>query len=415
MLRAELQGWYGLKNARLGLLALLIGCAPLTIAFADDKKDKADDKKPASSLADDKKKEGDDKKKEGDEKKEEGDVKEAELSLAEQSKKSPDDTKVLNSYMSEQVSKIRGLLSTDPDAAEKLLKQLQEALDGLEPTQPQAKTLLARMKAFSKSYQGQIDLARVTLEAIQKKLQSDPSDQKELSNFTSKAMSEISPLARAEPEKAEKKLKAAKDFLSKLAEKAEGEDVKNRIKQATTSFARLERTIEGGKKLAALIGKDAAPLAVEAWANGKPLTEADLKGKVVLLDFWAVWCGPCIATFPHLREWHEEYAEKGLVIIGLTRYYNYKWDDEAGRATRSQEPVAKEDENKTLDKFAEQHDLHHVFGIQSERTLSDYYAVSGIPHVVLIDREGKVRLIRVGSGEANAKAIGDMLKKLIEG
>ena len=162
-----------------------------------------------------------------------------------------------------------------------------------------------------------------------------------------------------------------------------------------------------------LVGQKAAPLAVEAWVNGSPVSDLDLKGKVVLLDFWAVWCGPCIATFPHLREWNEKYAGKGLVMIGLTDYHNYEWDEQAGKATRSADDVAPEKEQAMLVKFAAQHELTHRLGIQKEHGLSKYYGVTGIPQVVVIDRDGVIRLIEVGSGEANAKAIGELLATLL--
>jgi len=162
-----------------------------------------------------------------------------------------------------------------------------------------------------------------------------------------------------------------------------------------------------------LVGQKAAPLEVQAWVNGSPVTDDDLKGKVVLLDFWAVWCGPCIATFPHLREWNEKYAGKGLVMIGLTDYDNFDWDEQAGKATRSTEEVAPEQEQAMLVKFAAQHKLTHRLGIQKEHALSKYYGVTGIPQVVVIDREGVVRLIKVGSGEANAQAIGELLETLL--
>lgn len=55
----------------------------------------------------------------------------------------------------------------------------------------------------------------------------------------------------------------------------------------------------------------------EDWLNGGPLRMADLKGKVVLIDFWEYTCVNCIRTFPYLLEWHRRYAEHGLVIVGI--------------------------------------------------------------------------------------------------
>jgi thiol-disulfide isomerase/thioredoxin len=262
-------------------------------------------------------------------------------------------------------------------------------------------------------YGQQVALRRVTMDELVAKLKENPNDAQSISLYQQKLMSEVSPLTRSEPEKAEQMLNAAKELLSSIKEGLE-QDAAKAVERIEQSFGRLESSIETGKKLAALVGSDAAPLTVSAWVNGEPLTDGDLKGKIVLLDFWAVWCGPCIATFPHLREWHEMYADKGLVIIGLTRFYKYVWDTETGRPRRaaSGETVTPEQELDMLTKFAEHHNLHHRFAIQEDRSLSEFYAVTGIPHVVVIDQEGVVRMIRVGSGEKNANDISELLAKL---
>ena len=56
---------------------------------------------------------------------------------------------------------------------------------------------------------------------------------------------------------------------------------------------------------------------ISGWINSEPLTLADLRGKVVLIDFWTYTCINCIRTFPHLKEWHAKYADKGLVVVGV--------------------------------------------------------------------------------------------------
>jgi len=64
-------------------------------------------------------------------------------------------------------------------------------------------------------------------------------------------------------------------------------------------------------------GKPATELHIGEWVKGEPVTLAELKGKVVLLDFWGLWCGPCRKAMPKLAELHEKYARDGLVIIAI--------------------------------------------------------------------------------------------------
>ena len=67
----------------------------------------------------------------------------------------------------------------------------------------------------------------------------------------------------------------------------------------------------------AMHGKPAPSLALKNWLNSKPLTLTDLQGKIVVLDFWATWCGPCLAAVPHTNELQKKYAEKGVVFLAV--------------------------------------------------------------------------------------------------
>ncbi len=164
---------------------------------------------------------------------------------------------------------------------------------------------------------------------------------------------------------------------------------------------------------ASLIGQPAPEFEIEAVVNMPRQTLADLKGKVVLIDFWAVWCGPCIATFPHLRDWKKEYGDKGLVIVGVTRQYKYKWDKDLGKQVADKEATL-EQELEMLDEFRKVHELEHGFVVTPKD--SDYnskFGVTGIPQAVLVDQEGKIQLIRVGSGEKNAHDLEEKIKSLL--
>ncbi|MEY4568359.1 MAG: Thiol-disulfide oxidoreductase ResA [Planctomycetota bacterium] len=221
----------------------------------------------------------------------------------------------------------------------------------------------------------------------------------------------ISRLVRVNPKLAKTQMDSLKEMLDRCAE---GEGViKSLASNASRNLDRMAQSLEMELKRAELVGKPAMPLDAEVFVNGEALKDEDLKGKVVLLDFWAVWCGPCVATFPHLREWHEKYSEKGLVIIGVTKYYKYDWDDAAKQIKQDKE-LTPENEQKALERFAAHHELKHRFMVTPQSSkYSQEYAVTGIPQAVLIDREGKIRMIKVGSGEANAKALDEMIAELI--
>ena len=77
-------------------------------------------------------------------------------------------------------------------------------------------------------------------------------------------------------------------------------------------------TANADRKVGGTVG-DLAPEfgGIDAWINGGPLTMEDLRGKVVLIDFWTYTCINCIRTYPYLKQWNSRYADDGLVIVGV--------------------------------------------------------------------------------------------------
>ncbi len=143
---------------------------------------------------------------------------------------------------------------------------------------------------------------------------------------------------------------------------------------------------------------------------------SDLKGKIVVLDFWAVWCAPCKAAFPGLMELQEKYGSNGVQVVGITTYFEkYGFDAENGRLQTGRN-LTKHEERKMVKEFAAHFKLDYQLVMVAKsawQKVAQDYKVHGLPTVVVIDREGVVRLVRLGYGSANADAVEEMVRRLV--
>lgn len=139
---------------------------------------------------------------------------------------------------------------------------------------------------------------------------------------------------------------------------------------------------------------DAAPDFSLRTPDGKEVTLAGLKGKVVLLDFWATWCGPCIAAMPSIQRLHEKYVGRPVVILGVNTW-------ERGAADKAQ-------------KFMEKNKYTYGLLLKGD-DLAEAYGVPGIPTLVLIGPDGKILHIGVGFGPDEEKHLSEMIDKAIPG
>lgn len=137
----------------------------------------------------------------------------------------------------------------------------------------------------------------------------------------------------------------------------------------------------------------------EAWINSKPLTLADLRGKVVLMDFWTFDCWNCYRSFPWLKDVEQQFADKPFQVIGI---HAPEFDHERVR----ENVVAK----------AEEFGLEHPVMLDNDfaywRAMGNRYW----PTFYLLDKQGRIRAYAIGethSGDRNAKAIEQTIRELL--
>ncbi|MDX2117785.1 MAG: TlpA disulfide reductase family protein [Planctomycetota bacterium] len=161
------------------------------------------------------------------------------------------------------------------------------------------------------------------------------------------------------------------------------------IREATTEAkADPSKALESGDPKLIAVGSDAPDWLLKT-AEGGDLRLTDYRGKLVLMDFWATWCGPCKAAMPGVQRLHEKYKDRGLVVIGLAT-----WD--------------KGDPKKYMDEKQYTYNL-----VLKADDVATAYRVTGIPTFYIIGPDGKVLYNAVGYDPEHEEQIAALVEKYL--
>jgi thiol-disulfide isomerase/thioredoxin len=121
---------------------------------------------------------------------------------------------------------------------------------------------------------------------------------------------------------------------------------------------------------------------INRWINSEPLTMAQLRGKVVLVEFWTYSCINCVNVLPHVKQWHQQYKDQGLVVVGVhTPEYGFEKIEGNVRAA--------------VKRFGIEYAVAQDNGFETWEAYNNRYW----PALYLIDRDGRVVYQHFGEGD----------------
>jgi thiol-disulfide isomerase/thioredoxin len=138
-----------------------------------------------------------------------------------------------------------------------------------------------------------------------------------------------------------------------------------------------------------LVGQPAFPFKLDL-LDGSRFHLAEHKGRIVVLDFWATWCGPCLQSMPLVEGLVREFADRKVELVAINL----------------------EEQPEQIKAMLERHKLKVPVAIDRDGVVAAKYAVTAIPQTVLIDREGKVARLFVGGGEKTVDALRKAIQEL---
>lgn len=192
-------------------------------------------------------------------------------------------------------------------------------------------------------------------------------------------------------------------------QKKDVEKAKEMLKKAI-SVAKQPKTklaLESQLKQMEFIGKSVLPISADTWINSPPLSPEELKGKVVVIEFWATWCSECRKIIRVLNREYNKYKKSELVVIGYIKLYG-KYPDEM----KKKETPDRKEEETLLRQYIKRNQLTFPIAVSYEGYNFEDYKIIAVPTTIFIDKFGNIDDINIGA--ARPHLIRNKIKKLLE-